>query len=65
MLRKILLVTVVFSFFFGTLFYLSNISFQLEAFRWKLWAVELSFFLSVAVIAGFISFRHGNRWKKK
>jgi len=64
-MKKIIFIIFILSIALGTLFYLSDISFQLEAFNWKLWLKEVIFFLVIGLISGFISFRHGKRWEKE
>lgn len=63
-MRKVFLLIFVLSIAISTLFYLSDISFQLDAFNWKLWLKEVIFFIAIGLIVGFITFRHGKRWDK-
>ncbi|WOI23703.1 hypothetical protein [Nonlabens ulvanivorans] len=65
-MKKVILLIIILSIALGTLFYFSRISFQIDAFKLKLWASEVLFFLVVVVaISGFISLRHGKRWSRK
>ncbi|GAK93994.1 hypothetical protein JCM19298_469 [Nonlabens ulvanivorans] len=64
-MKKVILLIIILSIVLGTLFYFSRISFQIDAFKLKLWASEVLFFLVVGAISGFISLRHGKRWSRK
>ncbi|MBF4983981.1 hypothetical protein FNJ87_12345 [Nonlabens mediterrranea] len=63
-MKKVILLIIILSIALGTLFHFSGISFQLEAFRWKPWAVEVLFMLTVGVLGGYIVYRQNKRWDK-
>ncbi|GAK90666.1 hypothetical protein JCM19297_1982 [Nonlabens ulvanivorans] len=65
-MKKVILLIIILSIALGgTLFYFSRISFQIDAFKLKLWASEVLFFLVIGAISGFISIRHSERWSRK
>ncbi|MGJ8685536.1 MAG: hypothetical protein ACSHWW_12975 [Nonlabens sp.] len=64
-MKKIIPIILIVSLAFGTLFYLSDISFQLEMFNWKLWLVEVLFMLVIGALGGFVVYRHGKRSNKE
>ena len=64
-MKKVILLIIILSIALGTLFYFSRISFQIDAFKLKIWASEVLFFLVIGAISGFISLRHSKRWNQK
>lgn len=64
-MKKIIPLILILSVAMGTLFYFSNISFQLDAFRWKPWAVEVLFMLIIGAAGGFMVIRHKRRFNKR
>ncbi len=64
MIKKIIPIIILGSIIMGTLFYFSNISFQLESFNWKLWAVEVLYMLTIGALGGFVVYRHTKRNEK-
>ncbi|WP_438962693.1 hypothetical protein [Nonlabens sp.] len=64
-MKKVAVLIVILSVAIGTLFYLSNISFQLGAFDVQHWLVEVLFMLFIGALSGFVVMRHGKRWNKK